>query len=97
MPAEPTHAGIPPNRTLLLVRESDLFDRDGEPRDQPCDLVQMIRIVRFDRPGKANEALVVTQRREVAWHDGRHRFHQNGQVWHGITSGNPAPPSFAGE
>jgi hypothetical protein len=81
----------------LSVRESDLFDRDGEPRDQPRDLVQMVRIVRFDCLGKPDEALVVTQRGDVAWHDGRHWFHQNGQVWHGITSGNPALPSFAGE
>jgi hypothetical protein len=88
----PAGAGRPVFRQTfarLSVRESDLFDRDREPRDQPRDLVQVVGIVFFDRLGKPNQALIVAQRGDIAWHDGRHRFHQNGQVWHEITSESP--------
>ena len=71
----------------LLVRECDLFDRDREPPDQSCNLVQTFGIVILDGLREPNEAFFIAHRGEVVWDDGRHRSHQIGlDVWHRITS-----------
>ena len=61
-------AGPPP-----MARESRLFDRHGEPGDQPRDLVQMLGIMNFNGLREPKQAFVVTQGGNVAWNDRRHR------------------------
>jgi hypothetical protein len=71
----------------LLAWECDLFDRDREPSDQPCNLVQTFGIVILDSLCEPNEAFLIAHRGDVVWDDGRHRSHQIGlDVWHRITS-----------
>jgi hypothetical protein len=83
-----------------LVRESDLFDRNREPPDQPCNLVQTLGIVILDGLCEPNEAFLIAHRGDVVWDDGRHRSHQIGLgVWHRnhLNGSNPALPSVVGE
>jgi len=71
----------------LCGSESDLFDGNRKPSDQPCDLVQLLGILRLNGLRKPDEALVIAHRGYVAWNDRRHRPYQAGQqVWHRITS-----------
>jgi hypothetical protein len=86
-------------RDTLSGLECALFDRNGEPPDQPCDFVQLAGIVILNRPGKASETFVVAHRRRVAGDDRRHRPFEIGleQLWHRITSGNPAPSKVGGD
>ena len=49
--------------------ESDLFDGDGEPPDQPRHLVQLAGIVTLDRLRKPEETFVIAQRGNFAGND----------------------------
>jgi hypothetical protein len=65
------------------IRECALFDGNGKPRDQPCDLVQIAGIVIPQRARKPSEAFVVAHRGGVVRNDGGYRSNQVGQnVWH---------------
>ena len=70
-----------------MARESRLFDRHGEPGDQPRDLVEMLGIMRFNGLREPTQAFVVTQGGNVAWNDRRHRAVQvDYSGWHRISS-----------
>jgi hypothetical protein len=67
--------------------ECDLFDRDGEPSDQPCDLVQLAGIMILKRSSQASETFVVAHRGRFARDDRRHLPFEIGlELWHRITS-----------
>jgi hypothetical protein len=53
--------------------ESDLFDRNREAPDQPCDFVQLLRIMNLDGSREPNEAFVVAHRGYVVRNDRWHR------------------------
>ena len=70
-----------------------LFDRHGEPPDQPRDFVQMVGIVRRDGSREPNEALVIAHLGDV-WEGRRCWSHREGpDVWHRITSWRTPAPS----
>ena len=77
-----------------LAGNAGLFDRHGEPPDQPRDFVQMVGIVLRDGLCKPNEALVITHLGGV-WNGRRSWPYREGpDVWHRITSWRiPAPSS----
>jgi hypothetical protein len=85
----------PPPVTL----ESRLFDRHGEPGDQPRDLIQVLGIMRFNGLREPKQAFVVTHGGNVAWDDRRNRAYQVGRNgWHRISSREtPAGPSLLGD
>jgi hypothetical protein len=73
---------------ILLSLEYDLFDRNGEPPDQPRNLFQPFGIVNFHGSCEPNQAFVIAHRGKVARDDRRHRAEQIGQdVGHSVTSG----------
>jgi hypothetical protein len=66
--------------------ECDLFDGNGEPSDQPCDLVQLAGIMILKRPSQASQTFVVAHRGRFARHDRRHRPFEVGlELRHQIT------------
>src|SRR6202040_4260788 len=85
-PAKTQHADGAPqgggDAPLPRWLKSDLFDDNRKPSDQPCDLVQLLGILRLNGLRKPSEALVIAHRGHVAWNDRRHRPYQRGQqVW----------------
>jgi hypothetical protein len=67
--------------------ERDLFDRNGEPSDQPCDLVQLAGIMILKRPSQASETFVVAHQGRFARDDRRHGpFEISLELGHQITS-----------
>jgi hypothetical protein len=64
------------------VPESRLFDRYGEPGDQPRDFIQMLGIMRFNGLREPKQAFVVTHGGNVAWNNRRYRADQVGNGWH---------------
>lgn len=69
-----------------LAGNAGLFDRHGEPPDQPRDFVQMVGIVLRDGLCKPNQALVIAHLGGV-WNGRRRWPHREGpDVWHRITS-----------
>jgi hypothetical protein len=67
--------------------ESDLFDRNSEPPDQPRNLVQMLGIAILNRLREPDQAFVIAQDGDILWDDRRHRPSEIGLiVWHGMTS-----------
>ena len=83
----------PAIRGPRLAGNAGLFDRHGEPPDQPRDFVQMVGIVLRDGLCKPNEAFVIAHLGGV-W-EGRPRWsHREGpDVWHRITSWRTPAPS----
>jgi hypothetical protein len=79
--------------------EIALFDRDDEASDQPCDFVQMCGIMFCNGSRQPDQALVITQGRDVAGYDRRNRPEENGLgVGHGITSQETGTsPNFIGK
>jgi hypothetical protein len=70
-----------------VVLESRLFDRHGEPGDQPSDFIQVLGIVRFNGLREPKQAFVVTHGGNVAWDDRGYRADQVGRNgWHRISS-----------
>jgi hypothetical protein len=74
-----------------------LFNRDREPADQPCNLVQMLGIMFLDGVREPQQAFVVAQIGNIARHDRRHGSEQvgsqqigsqqvGGKGWHRISS-----------
>ncbi len=64
-----------------------LFDRHGEPGDQPRDLVQMLGIMLFNGLREPKQAFVVTHGGNVAWNDRRYRAVSGRSAgWHQIRS-----------
>jgi hypothetical protein len=45
-----------------LCSESDLFDSNRKPSDQPCDLVQLLAILRLNGLRKPDETFVIAHR-----------------------------------
>ena len=78
----------PANRRAAKLVECALFDGNGEPPDQPCDLVQLAGIVILDRLSQASETFVVAHRRGFARDNRWHRPFEIGlELRHRITSG----------
>jgi hypothetical protein len=84
----------------LLVWECDLFDRDREPSDQPCNLVQTFGIVILDSLCEPNEAFLIAHRGDVVWDDGRHPVSSDRSgclASNHLNGANPALASVVGE
>src|SRR5437879_6700331 len=70
-----------------VALESRLFDRHGEPGDQPRDFIQVLGIMRFNGLREPKQAFVVAHGGNVAWDDRRYRAYQVGRNgWHRISS-----------
>ena len=50
----------------MEARESRSIRSSTKPRDQPRDLIQMLGIMLWQRPGRAEAGILVTQGRNVA-------------------------------
>ena len=74
-----------------LVAESRLFDRHGEPADQPRDLIQMLGIMLFNGLREPKQAFVVTHGGNVAWDDRRYRAVSGRSAMAGIESAPMKP------
>jgi hypothetical protein len=96
-------ADDPPAAAVTIGLECDLFDRDGEPSDQPRNLLQSLGIAIFDRLRKPDEAFVVAHRGHVARNNRRHGLHEIGlheiamKIGHRITSAESGSRGVAGE
>jgi hypothetical protein len=67
------------------VPESRLFDRHGEPGDQPRDLIQMPGIMRFNGLREPKQAsFFVTDGGNVGCNNRRYCADQIGNGWHRI-------------
>src|SRR2546421_3183163 len=72
---------------VTLFVWNDLFDRNREPPDQPCNFVKLLGIVALDGLRQPNETFVVAHRGYVGWNDRGHRPHEIDQdIYHRITS-----------
>jgi hypothetical protein len=78
--------------------EGDLLDRNGEPSDQPRNLVQFVSTAILDRLRKPDEAFVIAHRGHVARNDRRRWLHViKPEVWHRVTSAKSIVGSVVGE
>jgi hypothetical protein len=63
----------------LFGLDCDLFDGNGEPPDQPRNLVQLVGILILNGLRKPNKAFVIAHRGSVARNDRRHRPYESDQ------------------